>query len=431
QQEAEAKRIAREEEAEARRIAREEELEAKRAAWEEEERQERLRRMHWEEEEREVRRRENDRREKRYREEYEKREEELFRRDEAMKMMFATMLNNMKADIPRASAQNTSAIVREVMAELLPAIQQMIPQAVQQMVPQSSEGGKEIVYIPYPVGDTEESAATGKTAHKHSKSKAVKAEEEAAATIAEPVKAAAVSDSVVKEEISTPAEPVHIAPIKSEKDIDDEDGDIDEEWDYDEEDWDMPDAEQVGEDGKTRRRAVNFRQRLKFSSDKNRELYTQLKNVFCAQRNVAYRVCGSVEKIKYHNDLIAVIGVAKRSLKLWLALDPAQFDEERYYHKDVSDKARFASVPMYVKVGSGRAFNRAMELLGVLFEKFAIESKRRYVDKPLQELIFTLRGNKLLKDKANKGLLCEAIHVHDADILSDETAQNCIEYKDI
>ena len=129
--------------------------------------------------------------------------------------------------------------------------------------------------------------------------------------------------------------------------------------------------------------------------------------------------------------MIAVIGVAKRSLKLWLALDPAQFDEERYFHKDVSDKPRFANVPMYVRVGSQRALNRMNELLAVLFEKFGIEAKRRYEAKPLQELIFTLRGNKLLKDKQNKSLLCEIAHVHDADVISDEQAQTFVECKDI
>ncbi|MDE5618169.1 MAG: uL15 family ribosomal protein, partial [Clostridia bacterium] len=100
-------------------------------------------------------------------------------------------------------------------------------------------------------------------------------------------------------------------------------------------------------------------------------------------------------------------------------------------HKDVSDKVRYVNVPMYVKVGSQRALGRAMELLGVLFEKFGIEAKRKYTPKPLQELIFTLKGNKLLKDKDNKSLLCETIHVHDADIMSDELAQRCIEYKDV
>ncbi|MDE5618049.1 MAG: hypothetical protein K2I79_01010, partial [Clostridia bacterium] len=177
EQEAEARMIAMQRELEEKRLAMQQEAEAKRAAWEDEEREERRRqearriareeeaeakRLAWENEEREERRREEARREKRYREEYEKREEELFRRDEAMKMMFATMLNNMKADIPRA-AQNTDDIVDKVVAKLLPAMQQMIPQAVQQMLPQSSEGGKEIVYIPYPVGDTEDSATVSKT----------------------------------------------------------------------------------------------------------------------------------------------------------------------------------------------------------------------------------------------------------------------------
>ena len=45
--------------------------------------------------------------------------------------------------------------------------------------------------------------------------------------------------------------------------------------------------------------------------------------------------------------------------------------------------------------------------------------------------IFTLKHNKLLTNKQNKGLLCEVMHVHDCDILSDELAEKCIESKNV
>lgn len=77
-----------------------------------------------------------------------------------------------------------------------------------------------------------------------------------------------------------------------------------------------------------------------------------------------------------------------------------------------------------------RALARAKELLNELFEKFGIESKRRYEPKGLQELAYTLKHNALLRDKEKKQLLREVIHVHDADALTDEDAAHVIEKRE-
>jgi len=303
--------------------------------------------------------------------------EERRQRDEEMKMMFMGMMNS-QASAQQAAPQpvgisvaDTKQLVGEVIQALLPAMQAMLP-PVQQG----------IQYIPYQ----------------------------------ESLPEAAFSSDDEEDEM-----------------------DMDEEWDTEDDEQDevyeaelMDDSVEPEEAHEVpKRMPSNFRARLKVSSDKNRTTYAIIKNEFCAQKSVSYRACGRVEKIKFHGDLIAVIGVAKRSIKLWLALDPNEFDRDRYFHKDVSDKPRYEKVPMYLRVGSERAQKRVIELLEKLFEKFGIERRHKYEEKPIQELIFTLKGNKLLKDKENKHLLCESVHVHDADKLENETAENSIEIKDI
>ena len=181
---------------------------------------------------------------------------------------------------------------------------------------------------------------------------------------------------------------------------------------------------------KTVKLPANFRARLKITSEKNREAYVKLKNLLCAQKGITFRVSGRVEKIKYKGELIGVIGVATKHLKLWLALDPNGYDKKRYYQKDVSEKARYAQVPMLVKVGSERALARTEELLNALFEKYGIGKKRRYEEKSLQELAYTLKHNALLKMRKQE-LLCESIHVHDADVLTDEEAEQAVERRSI
>ncbi|MDE7373321.1 MAG: hypothetical protein K2N18_04580, partial [Clostridia bacterium] len=83
-----------------------------------------------------------------------------------------------------------------------------------------------------------------------------------------------------------------------ERETDEEDSDDEEEWDsiLDEED-DFVEATIVEADGTVRKTTPNFRVRLKESSDKNREWYAAIKNLFCSQKGVTYRVYKRVEKI--------------------------------------------------------------------------------------------------------------------------------------
>ncbi|MCM1306944.1 MAG: uL15 family ribosomal protein [Bacteroides sp.] len=220
--------------------------------------------------------------------------------------------------------------------------------------------------------------------------------------------------------------------VEKDSDDDDDDDDEEEEWDsvLDDDDDDFLEAIVMEDDGTVRKAYPNFRMRLKESSDKNREWYTAIKNLFCSQKGVTYRVYKRVEKIRYQGQVIAVIGIAKRSIKLWLALKPYEYDARRYHHKDVSDKPRFVEVPLYVRVSSDRALTRAEELILALFQEQGMEARKRYTDRNIQELIFTLKHNRLL-NKHLKGLLCETMHVHDCNVLSDEIAEKCVETKNV
>jgi hypothetical protein len=84
---------------------------------------------------------------------------------------------------------------------------------------------------------------------------------------------------------------------------------------------------------------------------------------------------------------------------------------------------------MQIRVGSNRALKRAEELIDRLLTVYQAEKRPRYKDKPLQELAYTLKMNKLVKYK-RKELLCQSIHVHDADILTNEEAECYLEIRD-
>ncbi|MCM1306451.1 MAG: uL15 family ribosomal protein [Firmicutes bacterium] len=437
-----------------------------------------------------------------------RREEEQAKRDEAMKLMLANMMGRQQGNedgFAYASIDDTDMLVQRVIAGLLPAMQQMMPETTAYLTApayEQSENDIEAIAdrvaeklganIPQPDDNDEkydalldEVKGLKKQLAKEKNADNSLDVDDLAQRVAAQITPAQTSVDVdeIVQKVSAKITPVSqgnvnlddlaqkvsekITPVSnttvvqgasaeemqamaeemahmrkkiddmafmSVDELDDDDFDDEEEWDsiLDEDDDDnFVESVIIEADGTVRKSSPNFRMRLKESSEKNREWYAAIKNLFCSQKGVTYRVCKRVEKIRYQGQVIGVIGIAKRSIKLWLALKPYEYDARRYHHKDVSDKPRFVDVPLYVRVGSDRALTRAQELILALFQDFNMEERKRYTYRDIQELIFTLKHNKLLTNKQYKQNLCEVMHVHDCDVLDDETAEKCIETKNV
>ena len=69
----------------------------------------------------------------------------------------------------------------------------------------------------------------------------------------------------------------------------------------------------------------------------------------------------------------AKIGVRGKTLCLYLALNPADFEDSKFRFEDVSDKKTHAAVPMKVRITSRRALKHAQELLKILAEKYELQ----------------------------------------------------------
>ncbi len=374
--------------------------------------------------------------EERHRQEMARRDEEQAKRDEAMKIMLANMMGRQQADggMGFAAMDDTDLLVQKVIAGLLPAVQQMLPEAPAYLAAPSEQNDELIALVEQQNEEMRNMAAQMSDLQEQL---AYMSQERCDAVLLPETAVAADQSEEIKNlnaKMELMQQKMDMMSAMSVDDLDDDDLDDDEEeWDsiLDEDDDDFVEAVIIEEDGTVKKTYPNFRMRLKQSSDKNREWYAAVKNLFCSQKGVTYRVYKRVEKIRYQGQVIAVIGIAKRSIKLWLALKPYEYDARRYHHKDVSDKPRFVDVPMYVRVSSDRALTRAQELILALFQELNMEARKRYNDRSIQELIFTLKHNKLLTNKQNKGLLCEVMHVHDCDVLSDELAEKCIESKNV
>ena len=99
--------------------------------------------------------------------------------------------------------------------------------------------------------------------------------------------------------------------------------------------------------------------------------YSELKNRALSFKGVKSRMSWKYEAFKRGRDQLLRIKIRGKSVCLYCALDPEQFDKSKYFHESVDSKS-FDAVPMLVKVKSPRGLKRALAFIDSTMEKFGI-----------------------------------------------------------
>lgn len=102
------------------------------------------------------------------------------------------------------------------------------------------------------------------------------------------------------------------------------------------------------------------------------DFYTELKNALLGYGGVKSRLCKGSENFRVGKERIAKFCITGKTLSIYLALDPAEFEDSRYRFEDVSDKKSHAKTPMRLKVTSRRAVRRIKELLDLLAHRMEL-----------------------------------------------------------
>lgn len=122
----------------------------------------------------------------------------------------------------------------------------------------------------------------------------------------------------------------------------------------------------------------SFMSRLIQSPEKLQDYYTGLKNVLLSFEGVKSRVSWNYDSFNRGRKQLAKINIRGKSLMLYLALDPNEFRDTKYFFDDVSDKMKFAKVPLRIKVRSGRGFKHGVELIEEMMRQLGIERQEIY-----------------------------------------------------
>jgi hypothetical protein len=97
--------------------------------------------------------------------------------------------------------------------------------------------------------------------------------------------------------------------------------------------------------------------------------YSELKNAFLKYKKVRTRVSWSYDTLSYKNAPVAKFVMRQKSMLLYLALEPSEFEESKYFFVDASEKKKYAQVPLRLKIRGSRGFKHAVELVEELAKR--------------------------------------------------------------
>lgn len=115
----------------------------------------------------------------------------------------------------------------------------------------------------------------------------------------------------------------------------------------------------------------SFKARL-IQNEKAQDFYTELKNALAGLSGIRSRMCQGCENFRIGKNKVAKLNIGGKTLVLYLALDPADYEDSKYRFSDVSDRRSYAETPMKLRITGVRAVKHAKELISALAEKFEV-----------------------------------------------------------
>ena len=130
-----------------------------------------------------------------------------------------------------------------------------------------------------------------------------------------------------------------------------------------------------------------FKNRILEANELTQEFYSTIKNELCSYRKVRARMSKSCESFRISRDLQAKLVMSSTTLKLYLALNPADFNQKIYFQKDVSHKKKYQDVPLMMRLKSRRSVKRSIDLIGTLMANKQVTKRPRYVERNYIEVL--------------------------------------------
>ena len=118
---------------------------------------------------------------------------------------------------------------------------------------------------------------------------------------------------------------------------------------------------------------TSFMSRLIQAEAPLQDYYTVVKNALLSYKGVKARTSWNFESFNCGRLQCAKLNVKGSAFQVYLGLDPAEYNANKYHFVDVGDKPKLDKVPMLIKVKSERGLKYALELIEETMKKFELE----------------------------------------------------------
>ena len=133
------------------------------------------------------------------------------------------------------------------------------------------------------------------------------------------------------------------------------------------------------------------------SDDSVKSFYGELKNHIMSFKGVKSKISWKFDSYNRGRDQLFKIKFRGKTILLYCALDPEEFEKSKYHHDSINAKI-FADVPMLLKIKSGLGLRKAKEIVNIVMAKFGIEPNPKF--KPVDYLAeYPYEENEALLEK--------------------------------
>lgn len=118
----------------------------------------------------------------------------------------------------------------------------------------------------------------------------------------------------------------------------------------------------------------SFKSKLILSNDEIKDYYKEIVG-YAESYGVKVRKSWKKETIYKGRNVFALLTFKGKKLCVSFALDPKDYENSKYYFKDVSEVKKFEKTPLLMKITSARKVKYTKELLNLIFANNGLENK--------------------------------------------------------
>lgn len=118
----------------------------------------------------------------------------------------------------------------------------------------------------------------------------------------------------------------------------------------------------------------SFTAKLIQAPDELKEKYSDLKGELLSY-GVKPRMSWGNESFYTGRQTVVKFAIRGKTLIIYLAIDPAEYENTKYIYENAGDTKRYASTPMRIKLRSARAVKWTKELIAILMAKLGLEKR--------------------------------------------------------